>query len=199
MNCQEFWELEPASSEHIDECRACAVRYARQRQLSAGLRTLGADLRHLRAPGGVEQRLVQAFRQQHTMAEPRRIGWFPMAAWATALAATVLAGFVILGGHQPQRGHRIVRNPVEVAMAEPAESIGGVAEGYEDFIPLPNVERIAPNEAVNLVRVEVPRSAMIPLGFAVSEEHAAETVEADVVLGADGVARAVRFLSEVSY
>jgi hypothetical protein len=35
---------------------------------------------------------------------------------------------------------------------------------------------------------------MIALGFAVEEERESETVQADVVLGADGVARAVRFL-----
>ena len=49
---------------------------------------------------------------------------------------------------------------------------------------------------MNLVRVELPRSSMISLGFAVSEEREAETVEADVMLGADGVARAVRFLED---
>jgi len=61
---------------------------------------------------------------------------------------------------------------------------------------LPNAARIAPNEDVNLVRVEVPRSAMIGLGFEVSAERAAEPVEAEVVLGSDGLARAVRFLDE---
>jgi len=37
---------------------------------------------------------------------------------------------------------------------------------------------------------------MIELGFAVSAERASEPVEAEVVLGADGLARAVRFLDE---
>jgi hypothetical protein len=199
MNCQEFWEQEPAPLEHINECRSCAVRYARERRLSAGLRTLGADLRHLRAPVRVERRLLTAFRAQKTIAAPRSASWVPAAAWASALAATVLAGFVLLGGRQPQRAHHVVRNPIELAVAESpeaAEPVAGAVEGYEDFIPLPNAEGIAPNEQVNLVRVEVPRSAMIPLGFAVSEESASETVEADVVLGADGLARAVRFLGE---
>ena len=59
---------------------------------------------------------------------------------------------------------------------------------------MPNAARIEPNEDLNLVRVEVPRSAMIALGYAVSEDRASEPVEAEVVLGADGLARAVRFL-----
>jgi hypothetical protein len=35
---------------------------------------------------------------------------------------------------------------------------------------------------------------MVALGFEVPEDRAEESVEADVMLGADGVARAVRFL-----
>jgi hypothetical protein len=58
------------------------------------------------------------------------------------------------------------------------------------------VEALGPNDEVNLVRIEVPRSALMALGFAVSAERALEPVEADVVLGPDGQARAVRFLDE---
>jgi hypothetical protein len=200
MNCHEFWNEEPGDLEHLEECAACAVRYKRHQQVGAGLRALGAGLRHVEAPARVERRLVAAFRGQAVFAPgPRRAGWVPLLAWGAALAATVLAGFVLVQGHQPQRTHRTTRNTIELAAvetAEPVDAIAGLGDGYGEFIPLPNAESIAPNEQVNLVRVEVPRSAMIPLGYAVSEENASETVEADVVLGADGLARAVRFLSE---
>ena len=39
---------------------------------------------------------------------------------------------------------------------------------------------------MNLVRVEVPRSAMIALGLDVSADRAEELVEADVMLGSNG-------------
>ena len=52
----------------------------------------------------------------------------------------------------------------------------------------------ADEDDVNLVRVEVPRSAMIALGLDVSADRAEELVEADVMLGSNGIARAVRFL-----
>jgi hypothetical protein len=64
----------------------------------------------------------------------------------------------------------------------------------DGFIPLPNAERIGPSEDFNLVRVEVPRSAMMAVGIPVSADQASEPVEADVLLGSDGLARAVRFL-----
>jgi len=63
-----------------------------------------------------------------------------------------------------------------------------------EFLPLPNTEAVGPSEEMNLVRVELPRSAMISMGFTVPEERASETVQADVMLDGDGVARAVRFV-----
>jgi hypothetical protein len=204
MNCREFWEQDPEALDHLEECPRCAARYARQRELGARLRGLGAEMRHVQAPARVEKRLLAAFRGQAGFAPPPtplRSGWVVPAAWAAAVAATVLAGFALFHGLQPQPSHRVVRNAIEVAALEPGASLdpsAALVDGFEDFIPLPNAERIAPNEQVNLVRVEVLRSAMIPLGYAVSEEHASDTVEADVVLGADGQARAVRFRGEAS-
>jgi hypothetical protein len=78
--------------------------------------------------------------------------------------------------------------PVEI------ETEGSTTVAESGFIPLPNAAQIGPNEEVNLVRVEVPRSAMIALGYDVKPEEATESVQADVMLGTDGMARAVRFL-----
>jgi hypothetical protein len=64
-----------------------------------------------------------------------------------------------------------------------------------DFVPVPNAARIEPNEDVHLVRVEATRSAMMALGIVVGAENASDTVTADVVLGSDGLARAVRLVT----
>jgi hypothetical protein len=200
MNCHEFQEREPGAFDHLRECPACAARYARQQQLRAGLRALAGGTRHIEAPAGVERRLLAAFRAQSGLvAVPSRAAWVPLAGWAAALAATVLAGVLLIQSRQPQRTHRVTRSAVELAAVEgpyTADPIASLADEYGEFIPLPNAESIVPNEQLNVVRLVVPRSAMIPLGFAVSEENASETVEADVVLGANGVARAVRFLDD---
>ena len=71
---------------------------------------------------------------------------------------------------------------------------GNTEVAASGFIALPNAAEIGPNEDVNMVRVEVPRSAMIALGFEVNPEQVWQPVQADVMLGADGLARAVRFL-----
>jgi hypothetical protein len=65
-----------------------------------------------------------------------------------------------------------------------------------EFIALPNAPAIDTTEGMDVVRLELPRSAMAAVGYVVSPERASETVQADIVLGADGLARAVRFVNE---
>jgi hypothetical protein len=91
--------------------------------------------------------------------------------------------------------HRIAPPAAESAEA-PADQVDEDSYGAEsDFIPVPNAARIEPNEDVHLVRVEATRSAMMALGIVVGAENASDTVVADVVLGSDGMARAVRLVA----
>jgi hypothetical protein len=69
-----------------------------------------------------------------------------------------------------------------------------IDEADDGFIPIPNAPQIDPNDDVNVVRMELPSSAMLAVGLEVSPEHVSDTVEAEVKLGSDGLARAVRFL-----
>jgi hypothetical protein len=162
------------------------------------LRALAADSRRIEAPERVEARLRAAWRGQMGPAQHRRSArwWNPLAQGiASAAAVAALAALLIYGRPPRPAEHRARPAGVELANAPFAE-LTTEAFAEEDFIPLPNVEALGPNDEVNLVRIEVPRSALMALGFAVSAERALEPVEADVVLGPDGQARAVRFLDE---
>jgi hypothetical protein len=208
MNCQEFWntmpelahEAEDGHCEHVRECVQCAALLNRQRTLASGLRRLAADWRPVEAPARVESRLTAAFLGQAglTVLGPATRWWVPVATWAMATAAVVaLAMFLVRDRQVVAPAHRTASSRVQLAAVEPPadfETLGDASDTESDFIPLPNAERIEPNEELNVVRVEVPRSAMIALGYAVGEDRASEPVEAEVVLGADGLARAVRFL-----
>ena len=66
------------------------------------------------------------------------------------------------------------------------------AEDNNGFIPLPNAEGLEPNDDVNVVSVEVPRSAVVAAGIPLADDRASEMVKADVMLGSDGLARAIR-------
>ena len=206
MNCQEFWNSMPeleggAGAEappHARECSACAALLEQQRLLKAGLRSVAAGCARMEAPARVEARLMAAFRGQAGMAAPRpRRWWSPVAAWA-ATAAVVAAAAMLLF----VRDRRPVPQPLTATeLAAMDWSDGWQEEGDAepvsgDFIPLPNAARLAPSEGGNLVRVEVSRSTMIALGYPVAADQDEDLVEADVVLGSDGLARAVRFLDE---
>ncbi|MGH9834367.1 MAG: hypothetical protein ACREBD_18475 [Blastocatellia bacterium] len=70
----------------------------------------------------------------------------------------------------------------------------GEAEVVTQFFPLREGEDLAALESVRLVRVELPGSALREVGLPVDPETANEPVIADVVLGQDGLARAIRFV-----
>ncbi len=207
MNCQEFWntmpelahEAEDGHFEHVGECAACAALLNRQRALASGLRMLAADWRSVEAPARVESRLTAAFLGQAGLRvrRPPTRWWVPVATWAAAAAAVVALAMFLARDRPVEPAHRTSSSRVQLAAVEPPadlEMLGDSSDTDSDFIPMPSAARIEPNEDLDLVRVEVPRSAMIALGYAVSEDRAAEPVEAEVALGADGLARAVRFL-----
>jgi hypothetical protein len=63
-----------------------------------------------------------------------------------------------------------------------------------DFIPLTYGADLSAVDSGRVVRVELPRTAMARFGLPVNAERAAEPVKADVLLGDDGLARAIRFV-----
>ena len=63
-----------------------------------------------------------------------------------------------------------------------------------DFLPLTFVADSAAQESGHVVRVSVPRSALIAFGVPMNVERAGEFIMADVMIGDDGLARAIRFV-----
>lgn len=62
------------------------------------------------------------------------------------------------------------------------------------FLPLVEAESLAGIESGHIMRVEMPREALVSFGLPMNQERAGELVKADVLLGDDGVARAIRFV-----
>jgi len=78
--------------------------------------------------------------------------------------------------------------------AENEAARAAAAESVTDFMPLTVGAPAPPLESGQLVRVELPRSALASLGLPVNVERAHEPLKADVLLGGDGQARAIRFV-----
>ena len=69
-----------------------------------------------------------------------------------------------------------------------------VPEEVTEFLPLADGEDLALLEAAQVVRVELPVSALMDLGLRVGPEISRGQVKADILLGHDGSARAIRFV-----
>jgi hypothetical protein len=77
-------------------------------------------------------------------------------------------------------------------------SIGSLdeTEAVTQFFSLREGEDLTALDSLQLVRVELPASALGELGLTVDPETMNEPVKADVVLGPDGLARAIRFVAK---
>jgi hypothetical protein len=83
--------------------------------------------------------------------------------------------------------HANVRRPENVQLANHAEIA-------TDFIPLSYMTAVNLQDGGQIVRVELPRSALANFGLPVNMDRYNEKVKADVLLGVDGLAHAIRFV-----
>jgi hypothetical protein len=63
-----------------------------------------------------------------------------------------------------------------------------------DFMPLGYLNPATFQDGGQIVRVELPRSALVNFGLPVNMDRYHEKVKADVLLGVDGLAHAIRFV-----
>jgi hypothetical protein len=75
-----------------------------------------------------------------------------------------------------------------------ASTANASEEIVTDFLPLTYGGSLTQMDDGQVVRVELPRSALQSFGLPINAERAGERVKADVLLGHDGVARAIRFV-----
>ena len=205
---------------HLETCPDCRRRLANERTLSAGLASMasaGAD----GPPAGVRTALLAEFRRQHAVVPIRRPvrKWAAIA----AVAAALLAGVLLLRGRrvEPTRTGpvEVVQVPVAPPAAPPVEHpadkpvvrakahppkpqpprvvttpVEEPAEVASDFFEIPYVEPLRPEQRADVFRVQLPRASMAAFGLPVSGGRLDSRISADVLMGEDGVVRAVRFI-----
>jgi len=214
--------MEPAAqgeaAAHAKTCTRCARRLANEQNLSAVMASaVREDSRRL-APAAVEQTLLAEFRKQHAGSNRQRT-WSSRAGVGAIAAALIVAAIVGLRRAPEQPAPPIKQAEARVTLPEspviatsaavaskshgrasqrkaprkPAsELLAAQREVMTDFIPI--VYDPEPIERGQIVRIRLPRAALATFGIPVNEEHAEEAIRADVLLGEDGLARAVRFV-----
>ncbi|HJT27048.1 MAG TPA: hypothetical protein VJ784_06545 [Pyrinomonadaceae bacterium] len=94
---------------------------------------------------------------------------------------------------QPSKPKRV--RPVTSRRANNASVANHVTkEIATDFIPLSYMSAASLQEGGQIIRVQVPRSALANFGLPVNMDRYNEKVKADVLYGVDGMARAIRFV-----
>jgi hypothetical protein len=149
------------------------------------LKALADHDRALDASPAVEARLRAALKRK------RRI-WPYFAAAAAAAAACA----VLLIPHPPEQTmHIAVAAPPVVQVPQPKLRPGAPREPREVVTQFYALMEDEPFERGELWRVRVPASAMRSVGLPVAEEHLTDMVQADILVGEEGLARAIRFVS----
>lgn len=124
--------------------------------------------------------------------------------WTTAAAGAMAVFFVLMSRKPP--APIPVREVVKQAVAiQPVSAPAAVKttkragrpvrrpqEVVTDFFPL--MDPAPPFERGQLLRVELPASAMQMVGLPVREDRLADPVQADVLVGEEGLPRAIRFV-----
>lgn len=152
------------------------------RELLQDLRALAVEGPR-EAPIHVEERLRVEFRRQ---ARRRMlVGWLPPSSIAAAAALVALLLWM----------HNEKTKPAPVLAAATAHSVAPAPDDSDaSFYPLPEAEALPAVENAMVVRVQLPVSSLQLMGVPVGEERADASVQADLLLGQDGLARAVRLV-----
>ena len=147
-----------------------------ERELLEGLHALGSD--GPRQPRmEVEARLLAEFRHRSRL---RRARVWISGASVGAIAAVV--GVLLWSG---------VVTPKHLAISQDQAVLED--ESAADFYPLPDADSLPPVESAMVVRVQLPMASLELIGFPISQDRA-DSVEAEVLLGQDGLARGVRLV-----
>ena len=190
---------------HLDRCYSCRALFEEQCALSEAMRVLPEEP----APLALEGSLVREF--QATWPAKRsgaRWWWIPVAAAAAILGGlllypkpkpvpvtavakpveqpkTALASAALPGGSEVVTQRPVVRKPRRTREAADPPP----------FISIPYTTPLAPYERAQVMQVEMPVAELIAAGLPIATSDPGAQARADVIVGDDGRARAVRVLS----
>ena len=169
-----------------------------EEQARNALGALAEHDRDLEAPAVVEARVLRGFRQARKQRMLRRT-WV----WSAAIAAAAVVLVVWVPRERVEPLQSVPEPAVQtfaVVVPEPDPVLAAASETVRaprreivtQFFAL--TDSTLPLERGQLLRVRVPVSVMYSVGLPVNPDRWSERVDADVVVGEEGMARAIRFV-----
>lgn len=208
MNCAEFEDLVEAlgrgdpteegvrqsALSHAEACAACNRQLAESRALTNILRSIALRNREAAASPGLEVWLMEAFDNRvRTGASFWRRNWAPVGAAASLLIifGVTLTMLLVPRPVPTAKGNR----PTAVVPAREA-AMEDAAEIATEFFALQGDLDLPGQESSGIVRVTLPRTTLLAFGLPMNEERVFEPLQAEILVGEDGAARAIRFLDK---
>jgi hypothetical protein len=189
--------LQHAADEHAAQCPSCAALRESWQEARTALQALRETMRDAETPQRVEMRLRQEFAMRYREGRARSAAIF--AAWALATAAVLIAGVswwnwrVAQAHHSDASAGNTVKTnaPAPPAVDTSAEATLVADNEAGDFTLLPgSLPQDADDAAI--VRVGMQRGALSALGLPVNEERVSDWIQVDLLVGQDGLPKAVR-------
>jgi hypothetical protein len=145
-------------------------------RLAKAMRRLAEDTAKVQPASQRELALLAEFDRWNRRRHHRRV-WLSVAGLAAAALSTILL---------------IVERPARPPVTGGVEATNKVED---PFVPIPYVTPLAPYERADVVRVNLPVTALVAAGVPVSTAAPSLTMQADVIVGQDGRAHAIRLVS----
>jgi hypothetical protein len=138
--------------------------------------------------------LVSRTQKSQQPVEQKAVDVLPRPAEERAPALEPAPEQKVAAAHPERRSKRATRPQNASRSADHLNQPAAPTEIATEFIPLMNRETLAEMDGGQVMRVELPRSALMSFGLPMDMERATERIKADVVVGNDGLARAIRFV-----
>jgi len=199
-----------AVESHIETCATCAARLARERRVSERLRALAAATASAAPSAAIESRLMAACAARQPAR--RRQTWVALVAAAAAIVLAMLSWRSSTGTPAQPPPVPVSRSAPEPAAPPPIDVQPPVRAVADDrprggrgparraavndstFIALPAAAGLPDFESGVIVRMELPPAALPAYGLEIVT-GSKMPVEADLLIGQDGQARAIRLVN----
>lgn len=169
---------------HLVGCSACSERFEAELRLTSELHIARGLARERQRSSARRDRLMREFQLAHRSSFLGRFpGWLKAAVPAAAVLVVALG---LLFSPQP-------KNVVSDAAAD-----AGDLTADSGFVPIPYALPAASGEFVSVVRTELQPAALAHMGIYVDAGYAGG-IPADVLVGEDGLPRAVRVIDGADF
>jgi hypothetical protein len=194
---------------HAEMCSDCAALLTEVESLDFALGQMAAESEELQAPPRLETLLLQEFRREKSAATSRGVRW-QLAAFAVAAAVLLALGITLHRQHLVTPGDVNSAQSSTTSATTAADSNTHAAASFTSaaasddteyataYMPLPYAYDPSELEGGAVVRVVLPRAALVSYGLPVEGMGVGDQVTADMVVSQDGTPQAIRLVAQAN-